>query len=194
MIEHKKRKSAKSMKLLSITLLFLLSALACNRIAIKPLTSPSLAEYDCSVPESKIGTSSFIEDSLRRHDAKSAKPFRIAADFGSNNKFVKLFKTNDSDTMKQIVVLFHFIDRYDYDQIKGNVVFKLDNDSFEKPVFIDPASVIISEMSDQFYFVYLTNPELCKLAFCNTVTGRIGPVDFALPYLCRKNWRSFCER
>jgi len=124
---------------------------SCNRIEFKPLYAPSATNFDCSVSQGNSGLVSFIEDSLRHNGAQPAKPFRIKAHYGSNTKYVTLIKIENGDLRKQCILLFHFIDRYDDDPIKGNAVFKSDSDSMAKPIIIDPASVIISDVSDQFY-------------------------------------------
>ena len=163
--------------------------ISCNRIEFKPLYAPSATDFDCSVSQGATGLVSFIEDSLRHHHAESAKPFRIAAHYGSNTKYVTLFKIDNVDLRKQCILLFHFIDRFDDDPIKGSAIFKLDSDSIAKPIIIDPASVIISDVSDQFYFIYLSDSEARELAFSNKVSGRMGLVDFELSFECRNGWR-----
>jgi hypothetical protein len=176
-----------------IAFVFILLEIGCNRFVVKPLSQPFDSVPDCTVPKNKNALVSFEEDSLLRQNSASTGSFRIISNYGSNNKFVKLFGPHGGDA-KQYTLIFHFIDRYDNDFIQGKILFKSDGNTFEEPIHVDPASVIISEASDQFYFVHLTDSEINTLAFSKSVFGRIGPIDFELPFLCRDEWRNFLKK
>ena len=178
---------------LIIAFVFILSGIGCNRIVVKQLSPSFVSNSDCAVPENKNAVVSFEEDSLLRQNSASTGPLRIISNYGSNNKFVKLFGFQKGEA-KHYTLIFHFTDRYDNDFIHGKILFKSDNDSFEEPIHVDPASVINSDVSDQFYFAKMTDSEINALAFSKSVTGRIGPVDFELPYLCRNEWRALLKK
>ena len=176
-----------------ITFVFILSGIGCNRVVVKQQSPSFVSNSDCAVPENKNTVVSFEEDSLLRQNSPSTGPLRIISNYGSNNKFVKLFASQKGEA-KNYTLIFHFTDRYDNDFIHGRILFKSDNDSFEEPIHVDPASVINSDVSDQFYFTKMTDSEINALAFSKSVTGRIGPIDFELPFLCRDEWRTFLKK
>jgi len=168
-----------------VTSLFIIS---CGTIFFKPLhfsnatTSPA-----CGVPETMVGRAKIVDD-LLRNKAGTTEEMRLSADFGSADKFVKVFKNNDIYTM-----VFHFIDHYDYDFIQGNMSLSADSIKIEKGIQLDPASTVISEMSDQYYYIYLSQYEMKTLAFSKSMTGKIGPINIELSYGCRAGWRTLCE-
>jgi hypothetical protein len=178
---------------LTVAFVLVFLEIGCNRLVVKPLSQSFVSIPDCAVPKDKNALVSFEEDSLLRQNSASTAPLRIISNYGSNNKFVKLFGPHGGDA-KQYTLIFHFIDRYDNDFIQGKILFKSDSIAFEEPIHVDPASVIISEASDQFYFVHLTDSEINTLAFSKSVFGRIGPIDFELPFLCRDEWRNFLKK
>jgi hypothetical protein len=175
-----------------IPLLIIVLCLHCTHIAMRQLSGSSAQEFDCSVPVPPpfLNKRPFIVDSLYRQNAKMSNILRLNANYGTPDKFVQLFKS-DNDSSLPYLLLFHFRDRYDYDFFKGKMTLKGDLKSIEKIVSVDPASFVIGEAIDHYFYVRLTKDEMRDLSFSQSMTGNVGEIGFKLPYACREIWRVF---
>jgi hypothetical protein len=173
-----------------IPLLIIVLYLHCTHVALRQLSDSSAQEIDCSAPSPTSFSKQrpFIVDSLYRQNAKMSKILRLNANYGTPDKFIQLFK-NNNDSALPYLLLFHFRDRYDYDFFIGKMTLKGDMKSIEKIVSVDPASFVIGEAIDHYFFVRLTEPEMRELSFSKSMTGQVGEIGFELPYACREAWR-----
>jgi hypothetical protein len=80
---------------------------------------------------------------------------------------------------------------YDYDFFIGKMTLKGDLKSIEKIISVDPASFVIGEVIDHYFYVRLTKDEMHDLSFSQSMTGKVGEIGFELPYACRDAWRTF---
>jgi hypothetical protein len=164
----------------------------CTGLSVNKLGGTMQSGIHCTVPEDEKNVSAFITDTLLRTGMTAGHTVRLISGYGSSDKYVTLYRTVRGDSL-EYTLLFHFRDRYDYDLSDEQVELRCDTSTLRKSVCSDGASVVISQVTDQYSYVHCSRKEARDLAFSETLSGTLGPVSFEIPKACRTVWQQFFE-
>ena len=108
----------------------------------------------------------------------------LATDWGSPDKTLKIFKYNDSGSVKY-VLLFHIKERYG-DDYKNNDTLTIvaDGNSIKKEL-VNDASVIVADLSDLYFYARITESDYNTMMNAEKVEFLIMKYRFQLGAECK---------
>lgn len=165
----------------------------CTFIKIRPLLLNDSKRAECQYTDQIDKKRTEIEQRIIKNHGQFTRTLLLNTNIGSPDKFLTVYRMRQMGE-NEFVLVFHFIDRYDYDIFKNEMAIKLDKGTvLNQKITQDPATVIISEISNQFFYFSLCREDFLMMSNSKRLSCSIELVEFEIPFDCREQWRELAE-
>ncbi len=135
--------------------------LSCGMVAIKPIVTVPDYQVCESVKDVSFSITQ-IEKNVKRYNPVESPVILLNTNWGNPLKTLKVFKYYENGAMKYLL-LFHVRERYGEDISNCNKMEIVSGKDRTQTDIVQDASVFIADISDLYFYTFLTEPFFKKM-------------------------------